>query len=220
MLTTMQRHGWLTSTLQLVPVVAIAAAAMIAMAPADAGAAFNVKTFQCAGTGVDVDVSGLGNTNVCVEGISDVDLFCACRNTGGQCPNAANKQTRGAGAAANETLQPKNGRVRTTFSLQGVPPNQTQDAVCTAAAGTPFGDLVVEGPPLTCPGGQTAALVGSEATTTFTLCTTTQQPGEDCTCTGQGTLLAGPISCGPTESTSTDVGADCVALFPELTDTP
>jgi hypothetical protein len=213
----MKRHGWLTSTLRLVPVVAIAAAAMIAMAPADAGAAFNVKTFQCSstGVGVDVDVSGLGNTNVCVEGTSDVSLFCACENSGGNCPNAANKQTRSAGAAANETLQPKNGRVRTTFSLQGVPPSQTQDVVCTAAAGTEVGDLTLAGPPLSCPGGQKAALVGSDATTTFTLCTTTSQPGEECTCAGQ-TPLTDPISCGPTTSTSTDVGADCVALFPEL----
>jgi len=218
MFTTIKRYGWLTSTLRLVPVVAIAAAAMIAMAPADAGAAFNVKTFQCSatGVGVDVDVSGLGGTNVCVEGTSDVDLFCACENNGGHCPNAQQKQTRPAGAAASDTLQPKNGRVRTTFSLQGVPPSQTQDAVCTAEAGTKVGDLVVSGPPLSCP-GQTAALVGSEATTTFSLCTTTNQPGEDCTCVGQN-LLTDAISCGPTETTSTDVGTDCVALFPALTD--
>jgi hypothetical protein len=219
MFTTVKRHRWLASTLRFAPVIAIAAAAMIAMAPADAGAAFNVKTFECSGTGVSVDVSGLGNTNVCIEGTADVDLFCACENKGANCPNAANKQTRGAGAAASLALEPKNGRVRTTFSLEDVPPAQTEDGVCTAAAGTEFGDLVVAGPPLNCPGGQKAALVGSEATTAFTLCTTPNQPGEDCTCVGQP-LLAGPLSCGPTESISTDVQQDCVALFPELTDTP
>jgi hypothetical protein len=217
MFTISKRHGWLSSTLRLVPVIAIAAAAMIAIAPGDAGAAFNVKTFQCSGTGVSVDVSGLGNTNVCIEGTADVDLFCGCENKGGQCPNAANKQTRGAGAATGLAVEPKNGRVRTTFSLEDVPPAQTQDAVCTAAAGTAFGDLVVEGPPLNCPGGQKAALVGSETLTAFTLCTTTAQPGEECTCVGQP-LLAGPLSCGPTETISTDVGQDCVALFPELLD--
>jgi hypothetical protein len=156
-------------------------------------------------------VSGLGFTNICVTGTANVDLFCACENGGGHCPNANQKQTRPAGAAASLTLEPKNGRVRTTFSLQGVPPSQTQDAVCTAAAGTTGGDLTLSGPPLNCP-GQTAALVGSDTTTVFELCTTTAQPGEDCTC--EGPLLAGPISCGPTTSTSTDVGADCVALFP------
>jgi hypothetical protein len=219
MFTISKRHGWLSSTLRLVPVIAIAAAAMIAMAPADAGAAFNVKTFQCSGTGVSVDVSGLGNTNVCIEGTAAVDLFCGCENKGANCPNAENKQQREGAAAASLAVEPKNGRVRTTFSLEDVPPAQTEDAVCTAAPGTEFGDLVVAGPPLNCPGGQKAALVGSEATTSFTLCTTTAQPGEDCTCVGQP-LLAGPLACGPTESISTDVAQDCVALFPELTDTP
>ena len=80
MFTIIKRHGWLTSALRLVPVIAIAAAAMIALAPANARAAFNIKNFSCTTTpfGVAVDVSGLGNTNICIEGSVDLNLDCAC----------------------------------------------------------------------------------------------------------------------------------------------
>jgi hypothetical protein len=65
---------------------AVAAAAVLAFTAflGDARAAFNVKDFSCGTTpfSVNVDVSGLGSTDVCVTSSATVDLSCACVNSG------------------------------------------------------------------------------------------------------------------------------------------
>ena len=85
----------LCSALKLLPVLAIASAATILVVPENARAADNVKDFSCTTDpfGVHVDVSGLGNTNVCVDGSATLDLSCACVGGGGNCPSDAKKQT-------------------------------------------------------------------------------------------------------------------------------
>jgi hypothetical protein len=184
MFTTIKRHGWLTSTLRLVLVFAIAAAAMIAMAPGDARAADNVKDFSCTTDpfGVHVDVSGLGNTNLCVDGSVTLSLDCACVGGGGNCPSDAKKQTLPVTSQAGQSVEPKNGRVNTTFTL----PISISDGLCTAPV---------------CGSGQDTKLIqwdtsepGSPAT--FRVCTTTQPGGETCSCDDQPILDT--TTCGPT----------------------
>jgi hypothetical protein len=167
----------------------------------DARAAFNVKDFSCTDDpfGVTVDVSGLGGTNVCVEGIVEVDLNCACAGGGGNCPSDAKKQTTPATIEDAAALEPKNGRVVTTFTL----PVALNDGLCTT-----------EDPALTCPGGQDAKLVSFEtAGADFTLCTTDQPAGADCTCLGQPIL--DEQTCGPTSDiVFAGKRGSCAALFP------
>src|SRR5438034_3015594 len=119
MFTTIKCHGWLASTLRFVPVIAIAAAALIAMAPTDARAqSFNVVDFSCADTAaaVDIDIRGLGHTDICVISTIDVDLDCACVGGGNNCPTDAKKQTTPTTAVIPTKLEPKNGRVFTTLT--------------------------------------------------------------------------------------------------------
>jgi hypothetical protein len=94
---------------------AVAAAAVLAFTAfsGDARAAFNVKDFSCGTTpfSVNVDVSGLGSTDVCVTSVATVDLSCACVNNSGSCPQAANKATTPTTIQSAATIEPKNGRV-------------------------------------------------------------------------------------------------------------
>src|SRR5438093_398679 len=119
MFTTVKRHGWLASTLRFVPVIAIAAAAVMAMAPTEARAqSFNVVDFSCAGTAaaVDIDIRGLGNTDICVISTIEVDVDCACVGGGNNCPTDAKKQTTPNTSVVPTTIEPKNGRVFTTIT--------------------------------------------------------------------------------------------------------
>jgi hypothetical protein len=166
----------------------------------------NVKNFSCTtSSSVAVDVSGLGNTNVCVLGAVDLGLFCACVSNSGNCPNDQKKQTVPTTVSADVTVQPKNGRVRATFGLPL--PGPIDDEDCTA------GNNV-----LSCPGGQDPELVGFQTTSAadFTLCLTTDQPGgAPCTCdTGEPDLAT--ATCTPAGQTTFFPGTsqDCQALFP------
>lgn len=164
----------------------------------------NVKNFSCTtSSSVAVDVSGLGNTNVCVTGAVDLGLFCACVNNGGNCPDDKKKQTRPTTISADVTLQPKNGRVRATFGLPL--PGPIDDADCTGGNA-----------PLSCPGGVPPELLGFQTTSPadFTLCTTTDQPGgAPCTCDLQELATA---TCTPSGQITFFPGTsqDCQALFP------
>jgi hypothetical protein len=189
MFTTIKRHGWLTSTLRLVPVFAIVAAAMIAMAPGDARAAFDEKSFSCTTTpfGVAFDFSGLGHTNLCLQGSVTLDLDCACAGGGGNCTSDAKKNTFTTTSSSSLSVEPKNGRASGTFQL----PISVSDGLCAA---------------LDCPSGQTEKLVDFTATdggATFTICATTAPAGGSCTCDlpAQGDLpdsrTCGPISGTP-----------------------
>lgn len=182
----------------------VAAAAVLALTAfglGDARAAFNVKNFSCTADpfGVTVDVSGLGGTNVCVEGSVDVDLNCACVGGGDNCPNDAKKQTTPATFQSATALEPKNGRVTTTFTLPFAP----SDGLCTT-----------EEPALSCPGGQDATLISFETPgADFTLCTTTSAPGQPCTCAGVNPLAT--QVCGPTSDiVHPGKRGSCAALFP------
>src|SRR5262245_14340134 len=187
--------------------VALAALVTVsAFGPGEARAAFNLKALSCTTDpfGVRVDVSGLGSTNICIEGSVTLNLSCACANKGQNCTSDAKKNTAALEAQASQSVAPKNGRVTTTFAL----PLNVSDALC-------------EGDPanLACPGGQDAKLVKFDATepATFTVCTTTAAAGTPCTCAGaptQGDLPA-TITCGPTGGVPFPGKNDsCLDLFP------
>jgi hypothetical protein len=147
---------------------------------------FNVKNFSCSGASpfsVNVDVSGLGNTNLCVTGSAVVDLSCACVGGGGNCTSDAKKATTPITTSVGQSFQAKNGRVVTTVTL----PISLTDASCTEPQ---------------CGSGQTTKLIkfATEGTDpTFTVCTTTAAPGTSCSCT-EGAALD-TIACGPAGAT-------------------
>lgn len=168
--------------------------------PGNAWAAFNVKDFSCLTTaiGVHVDVSGLGNTNICVTGSATVDLSCACVGGGGNCPTDAKKQTTPTTTSADQKIEPKNGRAIADVTL----PISLTDASCTAPV---------------CGSGQTTKLIefATEAPgATFTVCTLAA--GASCTstsCTSANTLdqincPVGPKVVFPGKHNS------CAKLFP------
>jgi hypothetical protein len=183
--------------------VAVAAVlAFTAFASGDARAqGFNVHEFACTTSpfGVEMDVRGLGNTNVCVEGSADVDLNCACAGGGGNCPSDAKKQTIPTTVTSNISLEPKNGRVVTTFTL----PFNPSDGLCTEPQ---------------CGSGQKTKLISwatPEGGAEFTLCTTTAAPGQPCSCEGaeEEDILA-TQTCGPTSDiVFAGKHGSCAALF-------
>jgi len=114
---------------KLAGVVAATVLAAAVFGISDARAAFNVKDFACTTDpfGVHVDVAGLGNTNLCVEGVAVLNLSCACVGGGGNCPSDAKKQTIPVTTQSGLSVEPKNGRVNTTFTL----PISIGDGLCT-----------------------------------------------------------------------------------------
>lgn len=176
---------------------AVAAAAVLAFIAflGDAHAGFNVKNFSCSTTpfGVNVDVSGLGNTDICVISTVDTSMNCACAGGGGNCSSDAKKNTSSTSSTSSTDLQPQNGRVRATVP---VPSSATDDSQCAAA--------------LACPSGQTAKLVSDTSSADFQLCTS--NGASPCSC---GQQLAEPITCGPTSATPfPGKHGSCAALFP------
>jgi hypothetical protein len=178
-----------------------AGVAFTALGSADVQAAFNVKAFDCVdGDTIRLDISGLGNQNVCVDGSVNLDLFCACVSNSGNCPNDANKQVEPAEVETNQVVEPKNGRARAEVSLPF--PNDQDDDLCE----------------LGCPRGQSTELVGFETTSdaTFDLCTTDEPAGSpDCSCEGVDLLATETCTVAgqPIFFQSTD--EDCEALFPQ-----
>jgi len=181
-------------------VFAVAAVVTVtAFGPGEARAAFNVKKFNCTDPGVDVDVSGMGNTNLCIQGSVVLDLFCACQNNGGNCPSDAKKQTTSLTASRSLSVQPQNGRVRTQFDLLA----EVGDSNCS---GNPAN--------LACPGGQDAKLIKFESDgKMFTICTTDAAAGTPCSCEGAPTVgdLPQTKTCPPFGQ---DLVPACLALFP------
>jgi hypothetical protein len=115
---------------------------------------------------------------------------------GGNCPADTKKQSEPTDVSAAAALEPKNGRVVTTFELPFAP----TDALCSS---------------LSCPSGQNAKLISWDVAAngaSFTLCTTDADPGQPCNCTGQ-TILA-TETCGP-DSDVVFAGrrGKCAALF-------
>jgi hypothetical protein len=168
---------------KLAIVAALAVLGFTAFASGDASAqAFNVNQFECSDTpfGVDIDVSGLGNTDVCVLADTDVALNCACAGGGGNCTSDAKKATESATASTAQEVESKNGRAIATVTV----PFSTSDAQCEAA--------------LQCPRGQDAKLVAFDASTTFQLCASDgaspcgcAQELDTITCTSSGTPFPG-----------------------------
>jgi hypothetical protein len=163
-----------------------AALAFNAFGAGEAQAAFNVKDFSCTADpfGVHVDVSGLGNTNLCVDGSVTLSLDCACVGGGGNCPSDAKKQTVPVSSQAGQSVEPKNGRVNTTFTL----PISISDGLCTEPQ---------------CGSGQDTKLIQWDTSpsppgmpATFSVCTTTEPGGQPCSCDGQP--LLDTTTCGPT----------------------
>jgi hypothetical protein len=187
---------------KLASLAAAAVLAFTAFGPGEARAADNVKDFSCTTDpfGVHVDVSGLGNTNVCVDGSVTLSLDCACVGGGGNCPNDAKKQTVPVSSQAGQSVEPKNGRVNTSFTL----PISISDGLCTEPQ---------------CGGGHDTKLIqwdtsapGSPAT--FRVCTTTQPGGQPCSCDGQPILDT--TTCGPTSDiVFPGKIRSCLDLFPQ-----
>jgi hypothetical protein len=167
------------------------AGALLAL-PGNASAqAVNVFDFSCGSTpfSVNVDVRGLGNTDVCVTSSATVDLSCACVGGGGNCPTDTKKQTTPTTVKGSATLQPQNGRVHTTVNL----PISVSDDSCTAPV---------------CGSGQTTKLIEwktEDDEPTFTLATGS--------CDSPGPTLR-TISCGPTGAQPfPGKHGSCAALF-------
>jgi hypothetical protein len=114
---------------KLASLAAAAVLAFTAFGSGDARAAFNVKDFSCTTDpfGVHVDVSGLGNQNLCVDGSVTLSLDCACVGGGGNCTSDAKKATVPVSSQAGQSVEPKNGRVNTSFTL----PISISDGLCT-----------------------------------------------------------------------------------------
>jgi len=171
------------------------AAALLAL-PGNASAGFNVFDFSCGSTpgSVNVDVRGLGSTDVCVSGTATLDLNCACVNNSGSCPQATNKASFSTTLNSNTTLQPKNGRV-----------NETDLAVLSLSASDKSCSE-----PAQCGTGQKVKLISfttEDSEPTFTL---TQGA-----CGSGAATLAGPINCGPASGQPFPGKNDsCLALFP------
>jgi hypothetical protein len=191
---------------KLAGVAAAAVLAFTAFGLGDARAAFDIKDLSCTTDpfGVHVDVSGLGGTNICIEGSATLNLDCACVGGGGNCPSDAKKQTIPVDTQAGLSVEPKNGRVNTTFTL----PISISDGLCTEPQ---------------CGSGQDTKLIqwdtqpsppGSPAT--FTVCTTVQPAGQPCTCAGAPTRgdLPETTTCGPTSDIVFSGKKDsCLRLF-------
>jgi hypothetical protein len=179
-------------------VIALAAVlGVIAFGSTDAAAqGFNVRTFACTSSGnIRVDVRGIGNTNVCVDGSIHVEEDCACVNNSGSCPQAANKKSTDTDTDTSTVLEPKNGRVNTTV-LSGVVVSNT----CIS-------------PPSQCGTGQTPRPINQLVEATWTLCATDAQVGESCSCDSQQTLATASGE-GCTTSTHFESKNDsCDALF-------
>src|SRR4029450_5203351 len=156
-----------------------------AFGPGEAQAAFNVKDFSCTADpfGVHVDVSGLGNTNLCVDGSVTFSLDCPCVGGGGNCPSDAKKQTVPVSSQAGQSVEPKNGRVNTTFTL----PISISDGLCTEPqCGSGQDTKFTQWDPSPPPPGMPA---------TFSVCTTTEPGGQPCSCDGQP--LLDTTTCSP-----------------------
>lgn len=177
----------------------LAALAFLALGFPSADAAFNVKQFACAANpfGVVTDVSGLGNTNLCIVGSATVNLNCACAGGGGNCPTDTKKQGFATTFSAGISVEPKNGRVQTTFAL----PVSLTDAQCT---------------PLSCPNGQTSKLVSFAVPSggaQFAVCTTNAAAGSPCNCVDATPLAT--QTCGPASAvTFAGKHNSCAKLFP------
>jgi hypothetical protein len=165
--------------------------------------AFNVQEFACpegSSAEVDVDIRGLGNTNICVVGTVTASVDCACVGGGGNCPRDAQKQTSDITTDTAQELEPQNGRVFTTVSLDFAEPT---DDTCEAL--------------LSCPSGQRERLI--QFTTEpdgaqFRVCTL--EGGEACntvTCTELDAIAT--AECEPvSEEVFPGRGDNCLALFP------
>lgn len=179
-------------------VIALAAVlAVIAFGSTDAAAqGFKIRTFACTSSGdIRVDIRGIGNTNVCVDGSIHVDEDCACVNNSGSCPQAANKKSTETTTDVSTVLEPKNGRVNTTV-LSGVVVSNT----CIS-------------PPSQCGTGQTPRPINQLVEATWTLCATDAQVGEDCSCDGQQELAIASGDGCTTDTHFVSKNDSCDALF-------
>jgi hypothetical protein len=177
---------------------AVAAAAVLAFTAfglGDArGQAFNVNEFSCSTNpfGVNVDVSGLGHTDICVIAAVDTDLNCACAGGGGNCTSDAKKNTTSASASTSADLQPRNGQVSATVTI----PFATSDSQCSA---------------LSCPSGQTAKLVEFAASEDFRLCISNGAPS--CGCAQDTHQLDETITCLSSGTPFPGKKNSCLSLF-------
>jgi hypothetical protein len=177
---------------KLAAVAAVAVLAFTAFLGDARGQAFNVNKFSCSATpfGVDVDVSGLGHTDICVLANVETDLNCACAGGGGNCTSDAKKNTIATDTSQSTEVQQKNGRAIATVTV----PFTATDSQCAAN--------------LSCPSGQTAKLVSFAASAEFTLCTS--NGASPCGC---GTQIADPITCTTSGGGFSGKKGSCAALF-------
>jgi hypothetical protein len=177
-----------------------AVAVTIAVAPSDARAqAINVVEFSCASgntIGVNIDIRGLGNTDLCVVSTITENLDCACVGGGGNCPTDTKKQTTPTTNTSAQQVEPKNGRVFIQpFTPANVTPTSSQCG-------------------LTCPSGQTPTLIQFEGSGNFKVCTVAPGTCTTDSCNSNTIATAGP--CGSTGEIVEFAGKhnSCVQLFP------
>ncbi len=60
---------------------------------------------------VSFKISGVGNGNLCVVSAGTYGADCACKNGGGNCPSAANKQSTTDAVGAGQAFQSTNGQI-------------------------------------------------------------------------------------------------------------
>jgi len=164
----------LVKTVPFVTAVAgFALAALVGVfAPSDAAAqAFNVRAFSCttteSGAQIDVDIRGIGNTDICVSGTVTSSQNCACVSSSGSCPQATNKASLSSSSTVSAVLEPKNGNVRGT-----VPVDLTVSETCGIE-------------PTQCGAGQTVTLISHSTTGPIQACTSFEfDEDNNCVCTG------------------------------------
>ena len=166
------RHNSVVSVLRTFAVGLLVAIGVLTFAPSDAAAqSFNVVQFACVESQgefvIDVDIRGIGNTNVCVAGTFTADQDCACVSGSGSCPQAANKASVATTSTVAAVLRPEGGRINTDVPIDVA----TSDTCGLSEA--------------QCGTGQTPTLIQQSITGTATACTNFDIDPEtgDCTCT-------------------------------------
>jgi hypothetical protein len=180
--------------------VALAAGlAFTAFGSEDASAQARRTSLECTILGdgsvvYDFAISGVGNEDLCVVAASDFEFDCACVNNGGQCPNAAAKQTLEESASEGLNLEPRNGQITGQITVSAEAEGACDD--------------------LSCP-GQTATLI-QVTTDPGTLQVFEDFTTTDSTCTPEeGARAIRTARCDVQSQTQEfgDPSEDCLALF-------
>jgi hypothetical protein len=199
----MRRSMIIKCSARLLAAAGIALAAVVVLigfgstdAQAAPGSPNSQSSFTCTSdqSGVNIDLRGLGNSNICIEGSETVDINCACVSGGNNCPSDTKKQTFTTTVSSSESVAPQNGRVTDTFTIA------SPDLSCPSS--------------FTCPSGQTPKVISFSSTgASFEACPTDTPAGQPCDCEGETALAQ--ATCGAAGPTVVNAGkhSSCANLF-------